>query len=57
MPSELLFASFFLATSSWDYEENRGPILAVAVAAVASLVLYAVAYFYLFLYSIPNRPI
>lgn len=57
VPPALLVASFVLATGSWDYEENRSPILIVSLAAVASLVLYAVGYVFLFVYSIPNRPV
>lgn len=56
MPPVFMVVSFGLAAGSWEYEERRAPLLAVAAAAVASVVIYAVGYVFLFLYSIPNRP-
>ena len=55
VPPALMALSFILAASSWDYEERRAPLVTIALAAFASIMLYSVGYVFLFLYSIPNH--
>ncbi len=53
VPPALMALSFILAAGSWEYEERRAPLVTIALAAFASVMLYAVGYFFLFVYSIP----
>lgn len=53
LPAILMGASFCLAAASWPYEEQRAPVVVVALLALASLVVYATGYVFLFAFSIP----
>lgn len=53
VPPALMALSFFLAVGSWEYEERRFPLISVAAAAIASLLVYTVGYVFLFAFSIP----
>ena len=55
VPLGLFVTSLALASFSWEFEERHALVLVVMCSAIASIVLYAVFYVFLFLYSIPNH--
>lgn len=57
VPPALMVLSLVLAAIGWEYDDRRAPLVAIAAAAIASFIAYAIGYVFLFLYSIPNRPI
>lgn len=53
VPVALLAVPTLIGASAWEYDEERVPLLVLAIAGFASLLLYAV--FYVFLFALGGR--